>query len=52
MIPEQSQGDNYVRNVQWILKEVIHNNNNGFMATKLPSVITIRSVRDGSYHPN
>ena len=32
-------------------KEVIHNNNNEFLATKLQSGITVRAVSDGSYHP-
>ena len=29
--PEPSQGNDDVRNMQWMLKEVIHNNNNVFM---------------------
>ena len=33
-----------------MVKEVIHNNDNEFLATKLQSSITIRAMSDGSYH--
>ena len=36
--------------MQWMVKEVIYNNNNEFLATKMQSGITIRAVSDGSYH--
>ena len=49
--PEPSQGDNDVRSMQWMVTEVIHNNNNVFLARKLQSIITIRAVSDLSYHP-
>ena len=47
---EPSQGNNCVRNIQWMVKEVIHNNDNEFLATKMQSGITIRAMSDGSYH--
>ena len=37
--------------MQWMVKEVIHNNKNKFLATKLQSSITIWAVSNGSYHP-
>ena len=40
---ETSQGNNYVRNIQWMVKEVIHNNTDEFLATKLQSGMTIRA---------
>ena len=48
---EPSQGKKEVRNIHWMVTEMIHNNQNEFMATKLQSGITIRAVSDGSYHP-
>ena len=49
--PEPLQGDNYFRNMQLMVKEVIHKNNNKSMATQLQYGITIRYVSDGYYHP-
>ena len=37
--------------MQWLVTEVMHINKNEFLATKLQSGITIRSVIDVSYHP-
>ena len=48
---EFSQGNDDVRNMQWMVKEVIHNNNNEFPKTKLQSGITILAVIYVSYHP-
>ena len=49
--PEPSQFNNYISNMQWIVKEVIHNNDENVLATTPQSSITIRAVSDGSYHP-
>ena len=49
--PKHSQYDDGVRIIQWMVKEVIHKNNNDFLATQLQSSITIQAVIDGSYHP-
>ena len=49
--PEQSQFNNDVSNMQWMITEVIHNTNNVFLARKLQYIITIRAVSDLSYHP-
>ena len=49
--PEPSQGDNYVSNMQWMVKEVIHKNNNEFLVTQLRSGIKIRAMSDISHHP-
>ena len=48
---EPSQGNNNIRNMKCTVKEVIHNNINVFLATKLQSGITIGAVSDGYYHP-
>ena len=37
--------------MKWMVKEVIHNNKNEFLAKKLQSSITIRAASDGYYHP-
>ena len=50
--PESSKVDNDFSNMQWMVKEVIHKNNNEFLATQLQSGITIWSVSEVSYHPN
>ena len=49
--PEPSQFNSYISNMQWIVKEVIHNNDENVLATTPQSSITIRAVSDGSYHP-
>ena len=46
--PEPSQDDNDVSDMQWMVKEVIHNNANEFLVTTLQSGIIIRAVSDGS----
>ena len=37
--------------MQWMVKEVINNNNNEFMKTKIQSGIIMRDASDRSYHP-
>ena len=49
--PEPSQGDDEFSNMKWMVKEVIHNTNNEFLATKLQSGIKIWAVSDVSYDP-
>ena len=50
-IPIPSQGDDDIRNMQWMAQEGIHKNINEFLGTKLQSRIIISAVSDRSYHP-
>ena len=49
-LPAPPQVDNNVRSIQWTVTEVIHNNKNGFLSTKLNYSIKIWAVSDGFYH--